>query len=201
VGPSFIPQKTVGIYGLRNKVTGKWYIGQSVNLRHRRSAHFSKLRRNSHRSQHLQSAFNKYGQDAFAFCVLAVCPKELLDSQERYWILRFNCTNPNFGYNSDTGGNINKHHSPTTKKKIANALQGIKRGPMSTEHKAKIQKANREFGSRSWTEENLKMGSKCLKGKPSTFLGKTHSTKSKLKMSLARKGIPWSENTRRTHGY
>ncbi|WP_135502078.1 GIY-YIG nuclease family protein [Planococcus koreensis] len=38
-----------GIYLILNTATGKYYVGETVNLNRRRIGHFSELRRNIHR--------------------------------------------------------------------------------------------------------------------------------------------------------
>ena len=59
-----------GIYMLYNIVDNKYYIGSAVNLRERWLGHKSFLNCNNHHSQHLQNAWNKYGEQSFKFQVL-----------------------------------------------------------------------------------------------------------------------------------
>ena len=59
-----------GVYEIRNQMNGKRYIGRSVNLQQRQKVHLSGLHHNTHHNCHLQAAFNKYGESAFAFSVL-----------------------------------------------------------------------------------------------------------------------------------
>ena len=59
-----------GIYQITNSVNGKRYIGRSTNLQERWKVHLSRLRHNTHHNYHLQAAFNKHGESAFAFSVL-----------------------------------------------------------------------------------------------------------------------------------
>lgn len=60
-----------GIYAIRRIGTDKRYIGQSVNIERRKIAHLSDLRRNRHSSDHLQKSYNKFGEAAFEFEILA----------------------------------------------------------------------------------------------------------------------------------
>ena len=53
------------IYHIKNKITGKEYIGQTIDIDWRLKKHFSALAKNNHHSVKLQRAFNKYGKDAF----------------------------------------------------------------------------------------------------------------------------------------
>lgn len=56
-----------GIYQIVNKVNNKRYIGSSINIKQRWSAHKSELRNNKHSNKHLQAAWNYYGEAAFKF--------------------------------------------------------------------------------------------------------------------------------------
>ena len=73
----------VGIYKIKNKVTEDFYIGSSSNCRRRKVEHFSKLRNNKHKNQHLQRAFIKYGEENFDFVIIAQCPKSRLLVEEQ----------------------------------------------------------------------------------------------------------------------
>lgn len=97
-----------GIYLIRNKIDGKIYVGQSVNIKARITAHKRKLKINKHGNDYLQKAFNKYGADNFEFKVIENCNMEELDNKEIYWIKKFNSINRNFGYNLESGGHQGK---------------------------------------------------------------------------------------------
>ncbi|MCK9432825.1 MAG: NUMOD3 domain-containing DNA-binding protein [Candidatus Omnitrophica bacterium] len=113
-----------GIYGIKNVVDGKWYVGQSVNVPKRKIAHFTHLRNKNHRNQHLQRAFLKYGMDNFEFHVLEDCAEDMLDIRERGWIEHYKSDRREFGYNLEDGGSFGKHLSEETKRKIGNASKG-----------------------------------------------------------------------------
>ena len=53
------------IYHIKNKITGKEYIGQTVDIDWRLKKHFLSLEKGIHHSTKFQRAFNKYGKDAF----------------------------------------------------------------------------------------------------------------------------------------
>jgi len=72
----------VGIYKIKNKITHKVYIGESINIAQRWSTHKSELRRGVHHSERLQKEWNKYGERAFRFSVV-----------ERFWFTKY--ANPN----------------------------------------------------------------------------------------------------------
>lgn len=62
--------KNRGIYKIINSANQHFYVGSSVNLSRRKSRHFSELRTQKHNNQHLQAAWNKYGEGAFEFVVV-----------------------------------------------------------------------------------------------------------------------------------
>jgi group I intron endonuclease len=110
----------IGIYGILNTATNKWYIGQSVNLQTRKWAHLTKLRKGQHRNTHLQLAFNLHGESYFRFHCLEVLPNSAnLDTRERYWIAIKHASNPSSGYNYESGGRRNFNPSLATKRKMS----------------------------------------------------------------------------------
>lgn len=69
-----LPDETIpnisGIYGIYNKASDKWYVGQAVKLRKRSKEHRQTLEGQTHSNPHLQRAFNLYGPEAFTFTIL-----------------------------------------------------------------------------------------------------------------------------------
>jgi len=80
----------VGVYGILNQATGKWYIGSSIALTKRWSTHLWALRSGRHHSLKLQRSFDKHGEAAFEFHVLVECAKEEIDSLENEFIAKYN---------------------------------------------------------------------------------------------------------------
>jgi group I intron endonuclease len=64
------------IYAIKNRVNGHAYVGSTINYKSRWHTHRSTLRRGIHHSFILQKAWDKYGESAFDFQVLLVCPKD-----------------------------------------------------------------------------------------------------------------------------
>lgn len=112
-------EKVCGIYCIENLINHKKYIGQSVDIKTRWRCHKSELRRNIHGNDYLQKAWNKYGESAFNFYILEYCSIDVMDDVERRYIILYNTTNRDYGYNLESGGSINKVLSDYTKRKIS----------------------------------------------------------------------------------
>lgn len=64
------------IYSIKNIINNKRYIGQTVNIKKRKSYHFWSLNNNRHFNSKLQNDFNKYGFDNFEFKILLIVTKK-----------------------------------------------------------------------------------------------------------------------------
>lgn len=78
--------KNSGIYIIKNTQTGSSYVGSAVNIQSRWAAHRHSLRHHKKSPPKLQRAWDKYGEAAFVFDVLATCSKEDLLREEQRWI-------------------------------------------------------------------------------------------------------------------
>jgi len=58
-----------GIYTITNLISGRVYVGRSVKMGQRWSKHRHRLKTGVHGNPYLQSAWDKYGPDAFEFAV------------------------------------------------------------------------------------------------------------------------------------
>ena len=55
----------IGLYSIKHKDSGKQYIGSSVDIKGRITTHLKMLRHNEHHCDHLQRAWNLYGESEF----------------------------------------------------------------------------------------------------------------------------------------
>lgn len=146
------------IYKITNKITGKCYIGQTVQTLQRR---WYKHLHDS-RCPAMRDALKKYGEDNFTIEVIDNAETiEELNKKEVYWISFFNSLVPN-GYNLQDGGkncrcaestkqklselNSGKNHplygkprSEETKKKVSDAHKGV---PLSARHRKRLSEAH-----------------------------------------------------------
>ena len=104
--------KMTGIYKIENMINHKVYIGQSVLIETRWSAHRGRLNRGKMGKHPLQQSWTKYGENNFSFSVLEECSADELDEREIYYISLYNSTNRKFGYNIESGGASKFHGTP-----------------------------------------------------------------------------------------
>lgn len=90
----------IGIYLIRNTITDKVYVGQSINIMRRWWEHKSRAfdPNNNCYDKPLYRSMRKYGTEAFELEVLCECNVEELNELEGKYIAEFNCITPN-GYN------------------------------------------------------------------------------------------------------
>lgn len=92
------------IYGIKNLINEKIYIGKSINIKLRKKAHENSFIRKQAVNIHLQRAVDKYGIENFGFIILEEVTLDNINEKEQYWISYFKSYNENFGYNKTMGG-------------------------------------------------------------------------------------------------
>ena len=150
-----------GIYGLRSRTTGKWYIGQSVNVRTRMYDYSTGYKCKKQRK--LYNAMRKYGCEDFDKFLIERCPtvKLILDERECFWIQHYNSILN--GYNILPGGDGCSEEARLVFSKINSGSNNPRYGTKhSEETKAKMRLAH---------------------------TGKKHSEETKRKMSVTHKLI------------
>lgn len=76
-----------GIYKIINIINNKFYVGSAVDLKRRKTRHFSELRTGKHNNRHLQAAWLKYGEQGFVFVVVEELPDDAdLLAAENVWL-------------------------------------------------------------------------------------------------------------------
>ena len=90
-------RKVTGIYAIHNLITGKKYVGKSVDIFSRWRRHIKDLRDNTHHSTHLQNTWNKYGEANFVFGIIEEYSVGELSEAEERWVSHFSCVSN--GYN------------------------------------------------------------------------------------------------------
>lgn len=91
----------IGVYRITNLINNNSYVGSSSSSLYKRfSLHREQLRKNKHYNEHLQRAWNKYGEENFEFVVIEFCDNkdDCLD-RETFYINELLCYIPDLGYN------------------------------------------------------------------------------------------------------
>jgi group I intron endonuclease len=168
----------IGVYAIRNKTTGKAYVGSAAkSMKGRWGDHRKTLRKGEHRSRYLQRAWNKYGEKDFEFVVLEECPAELCVEREQHWIDKLKAANSKTGYNM----------SPT-----AGSNLGAKYGPLSEEHRKRIGNFHRElWADPEYKKERLRIFEEngTREKIAASKRGQTLSPKSRRKLSASLKAF------------
>lgn len=132
--------KIAGIYKITNLIDGKIYIGQTVNYKKREKRHLNCLKNGNHHNEHLQRAFDKYGEKSFKIELIEKCDIKELDQRERHFIKELDACNHDKGYNMMFGGQRYRNFTKEVRLKMSKASKGRK---FTSEHKRRIGMAHR----------------------------------------------------------
>lgn len=92
-----------GVYAFKNKVNGKYYIGESKDILGRKSEHLQKHSWKTYQNKILYKGFIKYGIENFDFIILEkVANVKLRVKRELFWKTKLKSVVPN-GYNMIPG--------------------------------------------------------------------------------------------------
>jgi len=158
-------------------INDKFYVGSTNNQRERFRTHRNKLRRGVHHCAHLQSAWNKYGEEKFLFKVVANVPDgESLQEAEDLWLV----------------SHVGKTHCYNTGLRSGAPMRGIQKErhpnfgrPVTEEQKSQISQTLKEFYAADYFNHPR--------------VGKTHSAETKAKISATKKlntVAPWAGKER-----
>ena len=161
--------KKRGIYGIRNKINNKTYIGKTqVSFGDRWDSHKVKLRKNYHDNAHLQRAWNKYGEENFEFFIIEECSEQ--DSLETYNKLEKKhikyYKEQGLAYNMSDGGDGAAGQSfltPEGRQKIAEVNRQLNLGKKAS--KETREKMSRSQRGRKHTPESIAKMKEIHKGK------------------------------------
>jgi group I intron endonuclease len=119
-----------GVYQIINTVDGKVYVGSAMYLPQREASHRYYLRKGNHHCVHLQRAWNRDGEDAFAFEVLEeVSDPERLIEREQYWMDAFDVVKTGYNITPVAGSVLGFRHTTETKAKIGAASKARQCSP------------------------------------------------------------------------
>lgn len=114
-----------GIYGIRNLVNDKIYIGKTKCMYRRCHQYIYdfKNRNIGHLNDYLYNAINKIGIENFEFFPLQFDKLSNLSSLELAWMVQLNSTDRNHGYNIRMDSSTGMITSGETSEKISNNLR------------------------------------------------------------------------------
>jgi len=167
---------TSGVYKITNIVTGKCYIGSSINIKRRWQQHKENLGKNKHHAKHMQHSWNKYGKDAFIFEIVYECApiKDIVLFYEQLWIDFYGFKNL-YNQSPNAGSPLGRILSLETKEKIRKSCSGKKH-----------------------SEEARKKMSDSRKGKPLSLKHRQALSKQRKNLSLEEKAKRASVRGKRT---
>jgi group I intron endonuclease len=181
-----------GIYMIKNILSGKAYIGSSVDIPLRLKAHFTKLSSNSHYNTYLQNAYNK-SCDYFVTGVIEYCEEELIRIRDAYYIEYFKAdynimrvVDGKIRMSEETKNKLSKIKKGkfTEKQRIAN--KKATSIPKSPETLAKKSLAMYRYNKNLTPERKAEISRKITKSK----IGKTNSRESQIKLVRSRGCLP-----------
>lgn len=188
---------TSGIYSIVNMVNGRRYIGSATYLSHRQNDHRRSLRNGTHTNRHLQRAWDKYGESAFAFEVLEECKIQYLVEREQWWM---DVVRPDYNLVPRAGSNLGMNHTEEARHRMSEATKGRK---FTDEHRLHLSESQK--GSKATAEHRRHM-SEALKGRKRSAEHRLHLSEAMKghrrtaehcrHISEAKKGVPWSEAQR-----
>jgi group I intron endonuclease len=163
-------QNIIGVYKISNTLSGRYYIGYSVNINKRFKTHRYKLKNNCHDNIFLQRAYNLDGEDKFIYDIIHICntedeAKEIELNYLSDLTIRKDLYNLNF---NNSGGDLLTNH------------------PEKEEIRKRIIKTQKENMSKLTPEERSEKYGKI--GEKNGMYGKTHSKEANKINSEAHKG-------------
>lgn len=185
---SVVRANTSGIYEILNLVNGKRYIGSAVSLSTRFCVHRKMLRDGKHHSKYLQAAWNKYGEQNFAFQALLFCdPSSALFFEQR----AIDVLNPVYNIARTAGSCLGVRHSEETRAKRSALNIGNKFSlgrPVSDNCRIAVAEANRR-------RKGLARDPAAVAATAAAHLGRKRSQETREKIAAKARGRKYSAET------
>jgi group I intron endonuclease len=200
--PKSVKESCCGIYGLRNKLNEKWYVGQSLDMHKRWLNDYKRMK--CSRQPKIYNALKKYGYDGFDKVILEECPNDInfLNRREIFWIKYYNSMLN--GYNLTGGGGAKGTYSPESIEKMRNAQLGKNHTEETKEKIRKIttgkKQSNETISKRKYSNKNFKHTETSKRKMSILATGRKHTEQTKKKLSEMQMGrirSPRSEETKR----
>lgn len=98
---SLVSPELGGIYSIKNVVSGRIYIGQSISFAQRWDSHTRMLNDGTHYNKLLREDWKSFGSEVFEFSVVEYLDPipNILNNREHYWAEFYRSLDPRFGYN------------------------------------------------------------------------------------------------------
>ena len=195
-----------GVYQIVNQINSKCYIGSSIDINRRWTAHKNALNANKHKNPHLQNAWNKYGGDNFRFWILCFCCKDKTLEFEQFFL---DTRHPEYNIAKCARASmLGKHHTKETREKLSRITKVYNKNFgcfwSGKHHTEKAKRKMSEVHKNPSAETRQKM-SKSQKGRHTSAetrrkqseAHKNPSAETRRKISEAGKGRHLSEETKR----
>ena len=179
-----------GIYKITNIVTGKCYVGSTININKRFIKHKTELKCNKHHSLKLQNSYNKHGVNSFVYETIEECSEDIIIVREQHYIDLYNSYREGYNCAPKAGNRLGLKHSDESKRKMSKSQTGKK---LSKETKEKLR--NIRLGKKASKETKLKW-SKQRTGN-SFAKGFKHSDETRKKVSESKMGHKVSIETKK----
>ena len=185
---------------LRNMVTGKVYIGQSIHTWRRWHEHKNSAKRGG--KSHLYDAMRKYGAEAFELVILEECAPTAFDEREAHWMAVYDCRNPEKGYNYMPPGQRGRVMDSAMREKLSAINRGKKLPPEQLE-KIRIASTGRRHSEEA--RKKISLGNKGKKKSAAAIEKQKQAQKlwwsslseeQKAAWAAARAGRKWSDEER-----
>jgi group I intron endonuclease len=110
-------KKVAGIYWIKNLINGKIYIGSTTCFKKRFRDHRKYLKEKKHKNKHLQSAWDKYGEENFVFEILEKLENDSgLIAREQFFI---DSLKPEYNICKIAGNSLGVKRTEETKNKYS----------------------------------------------------------------------------------